>query len=65
MATLDPQRFERFCARHSLDRRAWLLILLFLMDHPEQTWINAALAFAHGQGPAAVAAGRGPLHKVR
>jgi hypothetical protein len=53
---VHPERFERFCERHALDRKAWLVIWLFI--RPEQSVWRAALDLAHGIGPAAVALGR-------
>lgn len=56
---LDERRFTRLCERHALGRRELLTILVFLQGHPEQTFIQGLGAFIRGQGPAAVAAGRG------
>lgn len=54
----DPTRFARFCERHRITRAHLLLIGLFWLGHPEQSWVQAALAFVRREGPAAVAAGR-------
>lgn len=54
-----PERFERFCARHHIERKHLLLIGLFLQcGHRETRFVSALLAFARGEGPAAIAAGR-------
>lgn len=54
----DASRLERFYARHTITNRERLLILLFALGHPEKTMTRLLLEFAHGMGPAAVAAGR-------
>lgn len=54
----DDARFNRFLARHAIERKHLVLCVLFAIGHPERSLVSLLLDFAHRRGPAAIAAGR-------
>ncbi len=53
----DADRFNRFCARHSIQRKHVLLVVMMATGH-KRPIARLLLDFARGIGPAAIAAGR-------
>ena len=55
---MTTETLARIMARHSLDRRDVLIVVIFARGHPEQSFSLALKRYIAGEGPAAVAAGR-------
>ena len=55
---MNEATLARICIRCGIERKHLVLITLFLRAHPEMSLIHAFWEFAHGLGPAAIAAGR-------
>lgn len=55
---MTPDVLARIMARHQLERRDIVLIVVFARSHPGQTFTRALWDYLHAVGPAAVAAGR-------